>query len=161
MTHKWEDMEFSIFGEEPDCTGYDPYTLMRIAESTVKLPSDFKVHPRLERQHIANRVSQLEENKVDWATAEAMALGSLAIEGHNVRLVGQDSERGTFSQRHAIFTEQETQQKYFAMKESQYMKANRVGRLDVINSNLSELGVTGYEYGYSLENPKNLCIWEA
>jgi probable 2-oxoglutarate dehydrogenase E1 component DHKTD1 len=108
MTHKWEDMEFSIFGEESDDTGYDPFSLMRIAEGTISLPADFKVHPRLERQHIANRKSQLEDNKVDWATAEAMALGSLTIEGHNVRLVGQDSERGTFSQRHAIFTEQET-----------------------------------------------------
>jgi len=74
---------------------------------SVHLPEDFVVHPRLKKVHIANRLSGIEKGHVDWATAEAMALGSLNLEGYNTRLVGEDSERGTFSQRHAVFHDQQ------------------------------------------------------
>ena len=110
---------------------------------------------------IEARLKQIEKGKIDWATAEAMALGSLAFEGFNSRLVGDDSERGTFSQRHTVFTDQTTGKRCMPLLESQFMKENLKGRLQVFNTNLSELGTMAYEYGYSLESPKNLCIWEA
>ena len=110
---------------------------------------------------IDSRLKSIEKGKIDWATGEAMALGSLAFEGFNSRLVGEDSERGTFSQRHIVFTDQKTGEPYIPLSESPYMKENLKGRLQVYNTNLSELGTMAYEYGYSLENPKNLVLWEA
>lgn len=72
----------------------------------MQLPDDFECHQRLKRHHITNRLKAVETGKVDWATAEAMALGSLNLDGFNTRLVGEDSERGTFSHRHAVFHDQ-------------------------------------------------------
>lgn len=103
MTHKWKDMDFSQNGVEPTSTGYDIFTLSHIARQSVSLPAGFNVHSRLERMHIANRIQKIDNNHVDWATAEAMALVSLNMDGYNTRIVGEDSERGTFSQRHAVF----------------------------------------------------------
>lgn len=110
---------------------------------------------------IQERKKSIEEGQIDWATAEAMALGSLAFDGFNSRLVGEDSERGTFSQRHLVFHDQVTGEKCMPIRDSQYMQDNLDGRIQVFNTNLCELGTMAYEYGYSLENPKNLCIWEA
>ena len=111
--------------------------------------------------HIANRLNGIETGQIDWATAEAMALGSLNLEGHGTRLVGEDSERGTFSQRHAVFhDQQEFGRKYSPLLEN-IARGPDVGRFQVLNTNLCELGTIAYEYGYSLESPKNLCIWEA
>ena len=94
---------------------------------------------------------------IDWATAEALAFGSLLAEGYNVRLSGQDSERGTFSQRHSVLVDQED--------ESRYLPLDHVGegqgRFEVINSMLSEEAVLGFEYGYSLAEPRSLVLWEA
>jgi len=90
-----------------------------------------------------------------------MAFGSLSCEGFNVRLSGEDSERGTFSQRHAVLVDQEKESSFMPLRDSEYMKTNGKGRMQIINSNLSELGVMAFEYGYSLENPRNLCLWEA
>lgn len=90
-----------------------------------------------------------------------MALGSLTFEGFNSRLVGEDSERGTFSQRHMVFHDQVTGKTCTPMRDSEFMKQNAKGRLQVYNTNLCELGSMAYEYGYSLDSPKNLCIWEA
>jgi len=88
-------------------------------------------------------------------------MGSLLLEGYNVRLVGEDSERGTFSQRHAVFTDQTNASSYRPLLSSTYMKNNALGRYQCFNTNLSELGTMAYEYGYSMENPKNLVMWEA
>lgn len=76
---------------------------MNIAKATVEIPAGFNVHKRLAKMYIESRLKSLEKDKIDWASAEAMALGSLAFEGYNSRMVGEDSERGTFSQRHAVF----------------------------------------------------------
>lgn len=103
LTHKWKGMVFSQFGSEPQHTGYDSYELLEIARSTCNIPKDFNVHDRLNRMFIQERQKAIEAGKIDWATAEAMALGSLAFEGYNSRLVGEDSERGTFSQRHLVY----------------------------------------------------------
>jgi 2-oxoglutarate dehydrogenase E1 component len=91
----------------------------------------------------------------DWATAEAMAYGSLLAEGAGVRLSGQDSGRGTFSQRHAVWVDQQTGEKYIPLCHVEG------GRFEVRDSPLSEFGVLGFEYGYSLADPKTLVLWEA
>lgn len=93
-------------GLEPLETGYDIEDLKRIGLESVNLPEDFEVHPRLKKFHIDNRKKGIQGNQVDWATAEAMALGTLNMEGFNTRIIGEDSERGTFSQRHAVFHDQ-------------------------------------------------------
>ena len=94
---------------------------------------------------------------IDWATGEALAFCSLLLEGHRVRLSGQDFERGTFSQRHSVLTDQETEERYTPF--------NNLGdgqaRYEVINSMLSEEAVLGFEYGYSLAEPNALTLWEA
>lgn len=97
MTHKWAGMDFSQWGKEPEHTGYDTKKLLDIGRATVDLPSDFNAHDRLKRMFIEPRLKALDKGHIDWASAEAMALGSLAHEGFNARLVGEDSERGTFS----------------------------------------------------------------
>lgn len=114
--------------------------------------------------HIKSRLKDIDEDKYDWATAEAMACGSLIVDGFNVRIVGEDVERGTFSHRHAVLQDSTSLSgsKFTTpLRDSQFMKANSKGRFDVLNTNLNELGTMAYEYGYSLENPKNLCLWEA
>jgi len=131
LTHKWKDMQFSQWGEEPAHTGYDTEKLLQIGRATVDLPSDFNVHPRLRKMFIEPKLKSIENGKIDWATAEAMALGSLAFEGFNSRLVGEDSERGTFSQRHGVFTDQVTSKKYCSLAQSSYMKANLMGRMTI------------------------------
>ena len=98
-------MEFSQWGSEPQSTGYDQSKLLEIAKSTVNIREGFNVHSRLQKMFIEPRLKSIEKGRIDWATAEAMALGSLAFEGFNSRLVGEDSERGTFSQRHTVFTD--------------------------------------------------------
>lgn len=146
---------------QPD-SGVDMNTLIDVGLESVKLPSHVKPHDRLQRTHIDARKKMLTKDepqnvRVDWATAEAMAFGTLLRDGHSVRLAGQDCRRGTFSQRHAAFTDQNSEELYFPF---QHMP-DRKGKLTVVNSNLSELAVMGFEYGYSWEDPKNLVIWEA
>ena len=97
LTHKWKGLEFSQWGKEPADTGFDRDALVNIGKASVEIPSDIKPHQRLQRMHIANRLKGIEDNHIDWATAEAMAWGSLVVEGYNVRAVGEDTERGTFS----------------------------------------------------------------
>ncbi|CAG8589948.1 16970_t:CDS:10 [Dentiscutata erythropus] len=123
------------------------------------------VHSRLKKYHIQSRLQKITEGKnIDWATAEALALGSLMIEGHNVRLCGQDVGRGTFSQRHAMIVCQDTERVVVPLNNL----ASNQGMLEacfisilIVNSPLSELAVVGFEYGMSYESPHNLVIWEA
>jgi len=84
-------------GTDPTQTGFDQAKLVEIAKSTIDLPSDFAVHPRLAKMHMNTRMKTIDKQRFDWATAEAAAFGSLLLDGYNVRLVGEDSERGTFS----------------------------------------------------------------
>ena len=96
-------------------------------------------------------------NNIDWATGEALAFGTLLLDGYPVRLSGQDSERGTFSQRHAVLVDQETEKRYTPFKHLREGQAH----FEVINSMLSEEAVLGFEYGYSLAEPNALTLWEA
>jgi len=116
-----------------------------------------QIHDRLKRTFVKKRVEDVSKDILDWATCEAMAFGSLLKEGYNVRLSGQDAGRGTFSQRHAELVDQQTEKRYSPLN---YMQPNQ-GKLQVVNSPLSELAVLGFEYGFSIEDPRSLTIWEA
>ncbi|KAF2075278.1 hypothetical protein CYY_003407 [Polysphondylium violaceum] len=138
-------------------TGYDTNELIQIAKDSVKIPEDFNIHQRLARSFSAARLDKLNKSsQVDWATAESLAVGSLMKQGYNVRISGQDVGRGTFSQRHFNLHEQNSDKIYQPLN-----NMGAKGKLEVVNSNLSEFAVLCYEYGYSLESPNTLPIWEA
>lgn len=120
-------------------------------------PSDFHVNRKIQRVLDARAETADEKRPIDWATAELAAFGSLAIEGHAVRLSGQDCGRGTFSQRHAILHDGETGERYSPLQHI----AEDQAAVDIINSPLSEAGVLGFDYGYSLDAPDSLILWEA
>ncbi|WP_375408887.1 2-oxoglutarate dehydrogenase E1 component [uncultured Methylobacterium sp.] len=132
-------------------------TLREIAQRITTPPPGFHLHRTIQR-FFDNRAKAVESGQgIDWATAEALAFGSMLIEGHRVRLSGQDVERGTFSQRHAVVIDQENEQRFTSLNSIREGQAN----LEVINSMLSEEAVLGFEYGYSLAEPNALVLWEA
>ena len=138
-------------------TGVEIATLKEIGEKITALPPDFHLHRTLNR-FLDNRRKAIDSGKnVDWATGEALAISSLLLEGRRVRLSGQDSERGTFSQRHSVLTDQETERRYTPFN---HLREGQP-RFEVINSMLSEEAVLGFEYGYSLAEPNALTMWEA
>ena len=121
------------------------------------IPEGFEAHRTIQR-FMENRRQMIETGEgLDWATAEALAFGSLVDEGHRVRLSGQDCERGTFSQRHSVLIDQENEERYVPLNNIRDGQA----RYEVINSMLSEEAVLGFEYGYSLAEPNALTMWEA
>ncbi|MCC5834556.1 MAG: 2-oxoglutarate dehydrogenase E1 component [Opitutales bacterium] len=131
--------------------------LEHVARALTHFPKSFNINPKIKRQ-LQTKLKAFEAGEgVDWAFAESLAWGTLMMEGYHVRLSGQDSVRGTFSQRHAIFYDSKTREKYVPLLE---MK-DRKGLLCVHNSTLSEAGVLGFDYGYSLDYPEMLCMWEA
>jgi len=143
-------------GEEPE-TGVPVEQLSRIAEALGTVPPDFHVHPKLGDMLEKRRKSIAEDASLDWAVAEALAFGSLLVEGTPVRISGQDSTRGTFSHRHALLVDQQTGVEYAPLANIAPTQA----RFDAIDSPLSEQGVLGFEYGYSLADPSTLVLWEA
>ncbi|WP_370931426.1 2-oxoglutarate dehydrogenase E1 component [Bartonella sp. DGB1] len=138
-------------------TGVALKKLKEIALQLTEVPSDFSVHRTVQRFLDARRKAVESGENIDWATAEALAFGSLLTEGYSVRLSGQDVERGTFSQRHSVLYDQ--------VNNSRYVPLNNLSTDNItyqaINSLLSEEAVLGYEYGYSLSAPKVLTLWEA
>src|ERR1700712_4843387 len=138
-------------------TGVPGDTLREIGQKITQAPPGFHLHRTIQR-FLDNRAKAVETGVgIDWATAEALAFGSLLLDGHRVRLSGQDVERGTFSQRHAVVIDQENEQRYTSLNGIREGQAN----LEVINSMLSEEAVLGFEYGYSLAEPNALVLWEA
>ena len=137
-------------------TGVKRSTLLEIAHATMSAPEGFTVHPKLERQFAA-RATMLESGVVDWALGEALAFGSLVKSGSNVRLMGQDSRRGTFSQRHAALIDFENGAQYIPLCNLKGAK----GFFTVRDSFLSEYAALGFEYGYSVEATNTLVAWEA
>lgn len=137
-------------------TGVALDDLREIGHKLTEIPDDFNVHRTIKR-FLGNRAKMMESGEgIDWATAESLAFASLVKEGHPVRLSGQDCERGTFSQRHTVLYDQQD--------EGRYIPLNHVSegqeRYEVINSMLSEEAVLGFEYGYTLSEPKGLTMWE-
>lgn len=109
--------------------------------------------------HVTSRMKRLDSGeKIDWSTAEALAIGSLMYQGHNVRISGEDVGRGTFSQRHAMLVDQKTNEIYIPLNDLKYGDG---GKLEIANSILSEEAVLGFEYGMAIDDPRNLIIWEA
>ena len=156
---RWAGYKRAETDDEPrrGHTGVEIEKLKEIGQKITTLPKDFHLHKTLTR-FIDNRRKSIETGaNVDWSTGEALAFCSLMLEGHPVRLSGQDSERGTFSQRHSVLHDQET--------DARYTPFNHLGdgaaRYEVINSMLSEEAVLGFEYGYSLSEPNALTMWEA
>ncbi len=131
--------------------------LKQVGAALVDVPENIKVHRTLQR-FLDKRKSLIEEGEgIDWATAEALAFGTLLDEGHPVRLSGQDVERGTFVQRHSVIHDQDSEATYVPLNHISDGQA----RYEVINSLLSEEAVLGFEYGYSLAEPNALTLWEA
>ncbi|MDD9909506.1 MAG: 2-oxoglutarate dehydrogenase E1 component [Ahrensia sp.] len=138
-------------------TGVDVDTLKEIGEALTEVPEDFEPHKTI-RRFMENRRKMIGTGEgIDWATAEALAFGSLQLDGQKVRLSGQDCERGTFSQRHSVIYDQRDERRYIPLSNLGPDAAN----YEVINSMLSEEAVLGYEYGYALAEPNGLTIWEA
>ncbi|MFN3233184.1 MAG: 2-oxoglutarate dehydrogenase E1 component [Alphaproteobacteria bacterium] len=137
-------------------TEEDEKTLRRLIETLTTVPDGFNLHRTLGRLLDRKRKMLEDGEGIDWATAEALAFGSLLDEGYGVRLSGQDSGRGTFSHRHAVFTDQETGERYTPLD-----SLREDSKFEVIDSMLSEAAVLGFEYGYSLAEPNTLPIWEA
>jgi 2-oxoglutarate dehydrogenase E1 component len=132
-------------------------TLRELGKKLSEVPEGFKAHRTIQR-FMDNRAKMIESGEgIDWAMAEALAFGSLVQEGTKIRLSGQDVERGTFSQRHSVLYDQETEERYIPLAN---MAPNQA-RYEVINSMLSEEAVLGFEYGYSLARPNALTLWEA
>src|SRR5690606_25182605 len=129
----------------------------QLLDSLTRLPEDFHPHPKIERLLKNVREMAAGERPLDWSAAEAAALGSLALEGLRVRLSGQDSERGTFSQRHAILHDFQDGHTYTPLANLSPEQAP----VEIYNSPLSEAGVLGFDYGYSLDWPDGLILWEA
>ncbi|KAF2777603.1 multifunctional oxoglutarate decarboxylase/oxoglutarate dehydrogenase thiamine pyrophosphate-binding subunit/dihydrolipoyllysine-residue succinyltransferase subunit [Streptomyces coelicoflavus] len=131
-------------------------TVKRIAESQVNIPDHVTVHPRLLPQ-LQRRAAMVEDGTIDWGMGETLAVGSLLLDGVPVRLTGQDSQRGTFGQRHAVVIDRETGDEFTPLL---YLSEDQA-RYNVYNSLLSEYAVMGFEYGYSLARPDALVMWEA
>ena len=131
--------------------------LERIARSWVDVPEGFRWHPRLERILRSRAEAALSDGLVDWGAGEALAFGTLLLEGTPVRLSGQDSARGTFSHRHATYVDHETGERFTPLARLDPGQA----RFEVVNSPLSEEAVLGFEYGYSSADPWSLVLWEA
>jgi 2-oxoglutarate dehydrogenase E1 component len=137
-------------------TGVARETLLMVAAATASAPTGFTIHPKLERQ-FAQRAAMVADGEVDWALGEALAFGSLVLEGTNVRLTGQDSQRGTFSHRHAALIDYETGDAWVPLDHL----SGAAAFFTVRNSLLSEYAALGFEYGYSVESPRSLVAWEA
>ncbi|MGR3651406.1 MAG: 2-oxoglutarate dehydrogenase E1 component, partial [Roseovarius sp.] len=153
----WSDLNPHKGDYERGETSIKPETLKEIGAALTRAPEGFNLHKTVGRLLDAKaRMFETGEG-FDWATAEAIAFGSLLTEGYRVRLSGQDSTRGTFSQRHSGLIDQETEDRYYPLNDIREGQA----QYEVIDSMLSEYAVLGFEYGYSLAEPKALTLWEA
>ncbi|MFH2008962.1 MAG: 2-oxoglutarate dehydrogenase E1 component [bacterium] len=131
--------------------------LARLLERQCEVPEGFRLHPKIERLLEQRRQMARGEKPLDWGAGEALALATLAAEGTRIRFSGQDTERGTFSHRHAVLHDYETGERYMPLANLSAVQ----GPVEILNSPLSESGVLGFEYGYSLACPDGLILWEA
>ncbi|HEY0424535.1 MAG TPA: 2-oxoglutarate dehydrogenase E1 component, partial [Rhodopila sp.] len=140
-----------------EATAVPADTLKQIGAALAHVPENFNLNPKIARQLEAKQKAIATGEGIDWATGEALAFGSLLLEGSRVRLSGEDTQRGTFSQRHAVLIDQLNQHEYVPLNNIVSDQA----RIEIYNSLLSEAGVMGFEYGYSLADPRTLVLWEA
>lgn len=161
LTAAWEGFKSpkalasEILPHEP--TNVDAETLKQIGKVISSWPENFEVHRNLKRI-LSNRAKAVESGEgIDWSTGEALAFGSLLLEGYHVRVSGEDVERGTFSQRHAVLHDQKSENVYTPLQHI----SDKQAEFTICNSSLSEYGCMGFEYGYSLTNPDYFVQWEA
>ncbi|MFC3123902.1 2-oxoglutarate dehydrogenase E1 component [Pseudoroseomonas globiformis] len=142
--------------EKEDITSVALDTLREVGSALARVPADFNANSKITRQLEAKKNAIESGEGIDWATGEALAFGSLLLEGHRIRLSGEDVQRGTFSHRHCVLVDQKTQ--------AEYMPLNNIRdgqmRMEAFNSLLSEMGVLGFDYGYTLADPGTLTLWE-
>ncbi|MXN91490.1 2-oxoglutarate dehydrogenase E1 component [Flavobacterium sp. Sd200] len=138
-------------------TAFSKEILTDIAKVVTELPSDKKFISKIQKLVNDRKNMYFETDKLDWAMAELLAYGSLLTEGYDVRISGQDVERGTFSHRHAVVKVEDSEEEYIALNNLKDAK----GKFNIFNSLLSEYAVVGFDYGYALANPNALTIWEA
>jgi len=159
---KWFDGAWSRFKpglgkDKRGASGVDKKKLIEIGKKISTIPSDFSAHKTLKKIFDQRMRTIVEGKTIDWSTAESLAFGTLLTEGFSVRLSGQDSGRGTFSQRHAVLRNQDNHQRYIPLNNISNSQKN----FEIIDSLLSELAVLGFEFGYSLSEPETLVLWEA
>jgi 2-oxoglutarate dehydrogenase E1 component len=153
---RWKPFS-NVYSHSPVETGVSTTVLDRIADAIGTFPAGFTVHPNLGKT-LQVRCDNIKGRKaVDWGTGEALAFGSLVLEGIPVRLSGQDSRRGTFSQRHSVVVDFNTGTDYYPLSHLDPKQA----AFDVYDSSLSEAAIMGFEFGYSLDDPGSLVMWEA
>ena len=159
---KWFDGAWSRFKpgmgkDKIGASGVDKDFLIDIGKKITKVPPNFNLHKTL-KKIFDSRLQTIEEGKkIDWTTAESLAFGTLLMEGFSVRLSGQDSGRGTFSQRHAVLRNQDSHERYVPLNNISKNQKN----FEIIDSLLSEFAVLGFEFGYSISEPETLVLWEA
>jgi 2-oxoglutarate dehydrogenase E1 component len=152
----WQGLS-PLYSHAPVPTGVPEETLRTIVEALTRVPPQLTIHPKIARQLAARRQDFEEGRPFDWAFAESLAFGSLLLEGTPVRLSGQDSRRGTFSQRHAVLYDARTGEPYYPLKALGPNQAT----FCIYDSLLSEAAVLGFDFGYSLDTPEMLVLWEA
>src|SRR6056300_1060721 len=139
-------------------TSYPIEKLTALAEKITSIPSDKKALRKIERLIDARKKMYFEDNSLDWAMGELLAYASLIEEGNNIRLTGQDVERGTFSHRHAVIKTESNEEEVVLLNQ---LEEHQNGKLHIYNSLLSEYAVMAYDYGYAMSSPKTLTLWEA
>ncbi len=158
LEEDWKGIRESVdedFESSPE-TGYDKTRLLEISKSITTLSED-KPFFKKSRKLMQDRQKMIENDSLDWGMAELLAYATLLDEGHPVRMTGQDVERGTFSHRHAVLKVEDSEEEYIPLKHI----SDKQAMFSVYNSLLSEYGVLGFEYGYSMASPNVLPIWEA
>jgi len=159
---KWFDGAWSRFKpglgkDKKGASGVNKKTLIDIGKKISTTPTNFNIHKTLKKIFDLRLKSITDGKAIDWTTAESLAFGTLLTEGFSVRLSGQDSGRGTFSQRHAVLRNQDNHERYIPLNNISKKQKN----FEVIDSLLSELAVLGFEFGYSISEPETLVLWEA
>jgi 2-oxoglutarate dehydrogenase E1 component len=158
MQNEWdgyEQADADVMLQKADTT-FPKDTLTEVAKVITELPADKNFINKIQKL-INDRKAMFENDKLDWAMAELLAYGSLLTEGYDVRISGQDVERGTFSHRHAVVKVEDSEEEVVLLN----MLKDQKGKFNIFNSLLSEYGVVGFDYGYALASPKTLTIWEA
>jgi len=153
----WAGLSVAAGDARRGVTGVSLERLKEVGQALARIPDNFNLNAKIVRQLEAKRKMIESGDGLDWATAEALAFGTLLLEGNPVRLSGQDSGRGTFSQRHSVLVDQMSEERYVPLNNLRFGQSP----FEVIDSPLSEAGVLGFEYGYSLSEPQMLILWEA
>lgn len=159
LSDDWKDLRLATiddFEKSPE-TGADKKNIQKVLEKISEVPEGKKFFKKIQKLLEDRRKAVFEDDKFDWGTAELLAYGTLALEGYNVRMSGQDVERGTFSHRHAVIKIEDTEDEYVPLQNLD----KKQGKVEFYNSLLSEYGVLGFDYGYAFAAPNTLTIWEA